>query len=62
MEAMHIGIALNRILHQVIVTDLCLGPVHISKVYLDNAYMRLWEMIEDVLSVTLIIPNKTPRY
>ena len=38
--------------------DPLLGPVYMSKVYLTDAYMRLWVRMEDVLSVAFLIPKK----
>ena len=42
MEAMIFGGALLRILKQLLTADPRLGPVYLSKVYLADAYMRLW--------------------
>ena len=49
------------ILQQVLTTDPRLGPVYLSKVYLSDAYIRLWVSMEDVPSVNYLIPKKTPR-
>ena len=45
MEAMRFGGALLRILNQVLTVDPRLGPVYLRKVYLADAYMRLWVMM-----------------
>ena len=34
--------------------------VYLSKVDLDDAYMRSWMMMEDVPSIAFLIPKKTP--
>ena len=53
--------ALLRILKKVLNADPRLGPVYLSKVDLEDSYMRLWVRMEDILSVALLIPKKTPR-
>ena len=60
MEAIHFGGALQLILKKVLSADPHLGIVYLSKVYLADAYMRLWARMEDVLSFALIIPKKNP--
>ena len=60
MEAMRFGGALQRILRQVITIDPRLGMVYLSKVDLDDAYMRSWMMMEDVPYIAFLIPKKTP--
>ena len=54
------GGALQRILKQVLSSDLRLGLVYLRKVDLADAYMRLWVKMEDVPSVAFLIPNKNP--
>ena len=58
---MRFGGALLRILKQILTADPCLGPVYLSKVDLEDAYMRLWVRMEYVPSVTFLIPKNTPR-
>ena len=60
MEAMRFGGELYRILKKVLMSDPRLGPVYLSKVGLDDAYMRLWARMEDTLSVTFLTPKKPP--
>ena len=60
MEVMLFGGALRCILKQVLTADPCLGPFYIRKVDLEDAYMRLWVRMEDILSVAFLIPNNTP--
>ena len=57
---MRFGGALQRILKQVLSSDLRLGLVYLRKVDLADAYMRLWVKMEDVPSVAFLIPNKNP--
>ena len=52
--------ALLRIFKQVLTADPRLDPVYLIKVDFAAAYMRLWVRVEDVLSVTFLIPKKTP--
>ena len=42
MEAMRFGGALLCILKQLLTADLRLGPVYLSKVDLEDTYIRLW--------------------
>ena len=58
MEAMLFGCALQRILKQVLTADLHLRPVYLSRVDLTEAYMRLKVRMEDVPSITILIPKK----
>ena len=60
MEVMPFGCALHQILQQVLVADTRLVLVYISKVDLPDLYMRLLARIEELLSVTFLIPKKTP--
>ena len=60
MEVMRFGGALLRILKQVLTADPHLETVYLSKVVLSEAYMRFWVRMEDVPSVTFLIPKKTP--
>ena len=60
MEAMHFGGAFHRILQQVLAANLGLWLVYLSKVNLDNAYMRLWLRVGYVQSVAFLVPNKNP--
>ena len=60
MEDMRFGGVLRHILKQFLTADPCLWPVYLSKVDLSDADMRLWVRMEDVLSVNLFIPKKTP--
>ena len=53
---MRFGGALQRILNQVLTTNLRLGPVYLSRVNLADAYMRLWVRMEDVPTVAFLIP------
>ena len=56
---MRFGGAIQRILKQVLAADLRIGPVYLSKVYLADAYMRLWVIMEDVQSSAFLIPKNT---
>ena len=60
MESMFSGGALHHILKQVLTTNRHRRPVYISKVDLADTYMRLWLMMEDVLSVDFLVPKKNP--
>ena len=53
---MRLGGALQRILKQVLTTNLHLGPVYLSRLDLADAYMRLWVRMEDVPYVAFLIP------
>ena len=57
---MRFGGVLLRILKQLITTDPRLGPVYLSKLNLEDTYMRLWVRMEDFPSVAFLIPKKTP--
>ena len=59
MEAIRFRVALIRILKKVHTDDPHLGPVHLSKVDLADAYMRLWVRMEDDPFVSFLIPKKT---
>ena len=59
---MRLGGALQRILKQVLTTNLRLGPVYLSRVDLADAYTRLWVRMEDVPSVAFLIPYKTQQH
>ena len=54
------GGTLQRILKQVLSSDLRLGLVYLRKVDLADAYMRLWVKMGDVPSVAFLIPKKNP--
>ena len=58
MEAMRFRGALQRILGQILTSDLRLGPVYLRKVDLADVYMRLWVRMEDVQSVSFLVPKK----
>ena len=58
---MRFGVALQRILKQVLTANPRFGPVHPSKVDLVDVYMRLWLRMEDVPSVPFLIPKKKSR-
>ena len=60
MEEMRFSGALQSILKQVLTVDLRLGPVYLNRIYLVDAYMRLWVRMEDVLSVAFLIPKENP--
>ena len=53
---MRFGGALQRILKQMLATNLRLWPVFLSRVDLADAYMRLWVIMEDVSSVAFLVP------
>ena len=57
---MRFGGELQRILKQVLTTNLRLGPFYLSRLYLVDAYMRLWVRMEDVLSVAFLTPLENP--
>ena len=61
MEAMRFGGALQSIPKQFLTVDPCLGPVYLRKVDLENAYMRLWLIMEDVPSIDFLIHKKNTR-
>ena len=61
MEEMRFGGALLRILKQALTAHPRLGPVYLSKVNLEDTYMRLWVRMEDFPSVAFLVPKKTPR-
>ena len=60
MEVMLFGGALQLILRQVLTSNPRLGPVYLRKLDLAGTYMRLWLIMEDVLSVALLVSNKPP--
>ena len=60
MEANRFWGALQSILKQVLNYNPRLGLVYLSKVDLADAYMSFWVRMEDVPSVTCLIPKKTP--
>ena len=52
------GVALQRILKQVLTAYPRLRPVYLIKVDLADAYMRLWGRMDDVPSFAFPIPKK----
>ena len=57
-EAMRFGVSLYRLLDCILEADPLLGTYFLSKVDLDNAYMRIWVGINGIPSVTFLITNK----
>ena len=62
MEAMRFEGALQRILRQVLTFDPLRDLVYLSKVDMDDAYMRLWVRMEDVPSLAFLILKNNPSY
>ena len=57
IDAMCIGSALQRTLKRVLTADLHLGKFYLSKVNLADVYMRLGVIIEDIPSISFLIPS-----
>lgn len=51
---------IHRILNKTLNADPALGPVYLSNSDLSDAYMRLWFRMDNVSSVSFLIPKKTP--
>eukprot|EP00957_Ditylum_brightwellii_P189603 14432550-Ditylum_brightwellii.AAC.1 len=52
---MQFGRALHRLLRRIVLADPAFGPVHIAKVDLADAYMRVWIRLEDVPALAFIV-------
>jgi hypothetical protein len=55
-EAMQFGGALHRLLHAIVDADPRHGPVHMAKVDLSDAYMRIWLDIADLPKLAFVVP------
>ncbi len=55
-EAMQFGGALHRLLHAIVDADPGHGPVHMAKVDLSDAYMRVWLRIVDLPKLAFVFP------
>jgi hypothetical protein len=55
-EAMQFGGALYRLLHAILDADPGHGPVHMAKVDLSNAYMRIWLRLADLPNLAFVVP------
>ena len=49
---------MKRVVKRVLVEDHRLGPVYLSKVYLEDMYMRLWVRVKDTPATAFIILKK----
>ena len=58
IEEVCFGGTLNCILYQVLTSDPCLGPFYISKVNMDDMFMRLWVMMEEVPFIAFLITKR----
>ena len=48
---------LKGVIEQLLAADSQIGPVYLSKVYLVDAYMRMWVRVEDTPATAFIIPK-----
>ncbi len=55
-EAMQFGGALHRLLHAIVDADPGHGPVHMAKIDLSDAYMRIWLSLDDLPKLAFVVP------
>jgi hypothetical protein len=53
---MQFGGALHRLLHAIVDADPTHGPVHMAKVDLSDAYMRIWLRLADLPKLAFVVP------
>ena len=53
--------ALYRLIDCILAAPPKLGPTFFNKVYLADAYMRIWVRLEDIPSVAFLISKSTPE-
>ena len=53
--------SLYRVIDCIMAAPPKLGPTFLNKVDLADAYMRIWVSLEDILSVSLLVPKATPE-
>jgi hypothetical protein len=55
-KAMQFGGALHRLLHAIVDADPGHGPVHMAKIDLSDAYMRIWLSIANLPKLAFVVP------
>ena len=55
---MRFGGTHQSIPYQVLVTDLRLVPVYLSKLYLSDSYMHIWVFFKDIPAISFLLPNR----
>ena len=58
---MRFGKTLYRLIDCILTAPPKLGPTFLNKVYLANAYMRIWVRLEDIPSVAFLVQKATPN-
>ena len=53
--------ALYRLIDCILAAPPKLGPTFFNKVYLADAYMRIWVFLEDIISLVFLVPKATPE-
>ena len=56
-ESMRFGKALYWIIGCILAAEPNLGPAFLNKVDLVDAYMPIWVRLEDILSVSFLVPQ-----
>ena len=59
-EAMRFGKALYMVIDCILAAPPKLGPTFLNKIDLADAYMRIWVRLENIPSVTFLVPKATP--
>ena len=57
---MRFGKSLYRVIDCILTAPPKLGPTFLNKVYLADAYMRIWVRPEEIPSVAFLVPKATP--
>ena len=57
-EAMQFGHALDRILREILLADLKLGPVYLSKLDISDVFYRVWLALDDIPKLGVVFPVK----
>ena len=58
---MRFGKSLYSVINCILAAPPKLGPTFFNKVYLADAYMRIWVRLEDIPSVAFLISKSTPE-
>ena len=53
--------ALYRVINFILVVPPKLGPTFLNKVNLADAYMHIWDRLEDIPSIAFLVPKSTPE-